>query len=153
MKVGIIVFSHTGNTLSVAEKLQERLATAGHSVKLERVTAVDDSPQAKKVELKSAPDTGPYDMLVFATPVWAFSLPPVMKHYLEQIPTLEGKAVGCFVTQTFPFPWLGGNRTIRQMVSACKALGGDVVKTGIVNWSRGREAKIAELLEAISTIG
>lgn len=153
MKVGIIVHSITGNTLSVAEKLQERLVAAGHWVQLERVTAVDESPQAKKVELKNIPDTRSYDMLIFAAPVWAFSLPPVVKLYLSKIPTLEGKAVGCFVTQAFPFPWMGGNRTIRQMVSACQALGGKVFSTGIVNWTRRRETRIDQLIEALSMGG
>jgi hypothetical protein len=75
----------------------------------------------------------------------------MVKLYLEQIPTLKGKDVGCFVTQAFPFPWMGGNRTIRQMVSACEALGGNVFHTGIVNWNRGREASIAKLIEAFSS--
>lgn len=153
MKVGIILHSHTCNTLSVAEKLQERLAAAGHWAQLERVTAVDESPQARKVELKNAPETSPYDMLVFAAPVWAFSLSPVKKLYLGQIPTLQDKAVGCFVTQAFPFSWMGGNRAIRQMVSACEALGGKVFKTGIVNWTRGREARIAQLIEDLNAGG
>lgn len=149
MKVGIIVYSHTGNTLSVAEKLQERIAAAGHAVQLEQIKEMDESTRATEVELKNAPDTGPYDMLIFASPVWAFSLPPVVKLYLGQIPTLTGRKVGCFVTQAFPFPWLGGKRTIRQMASACEAVGGNVCHTGVVNWTRGREASIAQLIEAL----
>ncbi len=31
MKIGIIVHSHTGNTLSVAQKIKERLVSGGHS--------------------------------------------------------------------------------------------------------------------------
>ncbi|HOC06143.1 MAG TPA: flavodoxin family protein [Bacillota bacterium] len=153
MKIGIIVFSHTGNTLSVAEKLQAKLTAASHSVQLEQVTAAEESPRAEKAGLRNAPDTSSYDMLIFATPVWAFSLPPVMKLYLDQIPTLKGKAVGCFVTQTFPFPWMGGNRTIRQMVSACEALGGNVFHTAVINWTRGRETSIAQLIEDFSKAG
>lgn len=76
-----------------------------------------------------------------------------MKLYLEQIPSLGGKAVGYFVTQAFPFPWMGGNRTIRQMVSVCQALGGKVFKTGVVNWTWRREARIAELIDAFSIGG
>jgi len=37
MKIGIIVYSQTGNTLSVAEKLKEKLAVAGHSAEIEQV--------------------------------------------------------------------------------------------------------------------
>lgn len=57
MKIGIIVFSHTGNTLSVAEKLQAKLTAASHSVQLEQVTAAEESPRAEKAGLRNAPDT------------------------------------------------------------------------------------------------
>jgi len=150
VKVGIIVHSHTGNTLSVAQKLQEALTAAGHFVQLERVTAVNEDPQVRKVELKSAPDPSPYDTVIFAAPVRAFSLSPVMRQYLAQVPSLKDKAVGCFVTQGFPYPWLGGNRTIRQMVSACEALGGKVLNTCVINWThKGRETGLAGALETM----
>jgi len=35
MNIGIIVFSKTGNTLSVAEELRDRLLEMGHKVALE----------------------------------------------------------------------------------------------------------------------
>ncbi|MDF2592532.1 MAG: hypothetical protein K0S75_1998, partial [Clostridia bacterium] len=38
MKIGIIVYSHTGNTFSVAQRLEEKLTAEGHSVKIEKVT-------------------------------------------------------------------------------------------------------------------
>ena len=36
MKIGIIVYSKTGNTYSVAEKLESSLAKAGHTVEIKR---------------------------------------------------------------------------------------------------------------------
>lgn len=42
MNIGIIVFSKTGNTLSVAEKLQGALIEMGHKAALEKVTASKD---------------------------------------------------------------------------------------------------------------
>lgn len=45
MKVGIVVYSQTGNTLSVATKLKEKLAAAGHSVALEQVKLVGERKQ------------------------------------------------------------------------------------------------------------
>jgi len=44
MNIGIIVYSWSGNTLSVAEKLQEKLSAAGHSVALEQVSVVFPYP-------------------------------------------------------------------------------------------------------------
>lgn len=42
MKIGIIVHSSTGNTLHVAQRLQQRLSAAGHSALVERVSAMND---------------------------------------------------------------------------------------------------------------
>lgn len=153
MKVGIIIHSHTGNTLSVAQKLRDSLLTAGHSVNLERVTVVNENPSAAgNVQLQSIPDTRDYDVLIFGAPVRAFSLSPVMKAYLSQLPSLQGKKAGVFVTQFFPSPWMGGSRAINQMKKACESKGINVSETGIVNWSnKQREKMISDVLVKLGT--
>ena len=88
MNIGIIVYSQTGNTLSVAERLKEALSSKGHTSSIERVEIVAESLHPK---LKAAPDTVPYDALVLASPVHAFTLAPAMKAYLAQLPELSGK--------------------------------------------------------------
>lgn len=154
MKVGIIIHSHTGNTLSVAEKLKDALAAKGHSATLERVSAVNEDPSAQgPVELKNIPEASSYDALIFGAPVRAFSLTPAMKAYLAQLSTLKDKKVGCFITQQFPFAWMGGNRTINQMKTACEAKGAVLFSTGVVNWSsKKREEKITDVLNKLSHI-
>lgn len=102
MKVGIIVHSHTGNTLSVAEKLKDAIAAKGHTVSLERVSAVNEDPSAQgPVELKDIPEVGSYDAIVFGAPVRAFSLTPAMKAYLSQLSTLKDKKVGALSHSNF----------------------------------------------------
>lgn len=153
MKIGIIVHSHTGNTLSVAQRLKEALAASGHSVTLERVTAVDENPNAAmNAKLKDIPDTSKYDVLIFGAPVRGFSLSPVMKLYLAQLPALNGKKVGCFLTQSFPHPAMGGNQAMGQFRKACEAKGASIFQNGIVNWSMGREKKIANVIEKMGKI-
>jgi len=79
MKVGIIVHSFTGNTLTVAEKVKETLEKAGHAVTLERVIVKDENPNAPTpVTLEAAPEAAGYDLALFAAPVRAFSLSPGM---------------------------------------------------------------------------
>ncbi len=152
MNVGLIIHSQTGNTLSVAEKLKEKLTGAGHTVTLERVEPEGDvAPRAKEVNLKSAPDTTAYDAIVFGAPVHAFSLSPVMQAYLQGLPSLEGKRVACLVTQFFPFGWMGGSRSLRQMRKGCQAKGGNICGSGLVNWSRGRERRIAKVVERLAS--
>jgi len=38
MNIGLIIYSGSGNTRSVAVKLQEKLTAAGHTVSLEEIT-------------------------------------------------------------------------------------------------------------------
>jgi flavodoxin len=148
MKIGIIVHSQTGNTLAVAKRLKEELIMAGHLVNLEQVMPADENPTAiKDIHLKTIPDTNDYDVLIFGAPVQGFSISPVMKAYLSQLTSLKGKKVGCFVTQYFPYKWMGGTRSVNQMKYICKAKGGSIFEEGIVNWShKEREKRITEVL-------
>jgi multimeric flavodoxin WrbA len=147
MNIGIVVYSQTGNTLSVAQRLQKALEEAGHAVSLEQVTSADGKPTvAGPVALLNAPKTEGCDALVLAAPVWAFGLCSVMKAYLAGLPPLRGKKVSCFVTQAFAYPWMGGNRAVRQLSGACTAKEGDVIHTAVICWgSKDREAQIARL--------
>ena len=149
MKTGIIVYSKTGNTLSVATKLMQKMITDGHTVQLEQITAIHDVPTGNTpIQLKDMPDIQTYDNLIFAAPVQAFSLCQVMNQYLTQLPSLQGKSISCFVTQQLPFPWLGGNHAIKQMKNICQSKGSTVRKTGIVNWSsKKKEDMISALLQ------
>lgn len=56
MKTGIIIHSSTGNTLSVAERVAAACRAHGSDVRVERVTAMDESPQARSVTLRDIPD-------------------------------------------------------------------------------------------------
>lgn len=148
MKIGIIIHSHTGNTLSVAERLKDALALKGHSVQLERVTAVNEEPKpSEKIELKTAPDIGGYEAVIFACPVIGFSASPVMKIYLSQLPDLSGKKILCYVTEHFPKPWMGGNHSIKQLVRLIQQKGGKTLDTGVVNWTnKAREEQISDIV-------
>jgi flavodoxin len=154
MKIGIIVYSKTGNTRSVAEKLKDGLSKAGNEVALEEVTTVGDpGSEPQKIELKDVPGTEGYDAVVFAAPVWAFSLCNVMKLYLGRVQTLKGKKVGLFVTQSFKKPWLGGNGAVKWMKRACAAKGGAVSKTGVINWKYPkRDEQIDALVKDFSSL-
>lgn len=153
MKIGIIVHSHTGNTLSVAVRLKETLESSGNSVNLEQIEAASDNPSEKNVMLKTLPDANGYDLIIFGAPVWGFSLSTVMKAYLSQLPSLNGKKVSCFVTQHFSYPFLGGNKSIREFKKACESQGLIVSETGIINWSnKKREKMTAELIEKFSRL-
>jgi len=154
MGIGIIVYSKTGNTLSVAEKLEKSFTQAGHDAVIQRVKVnTDEEGSSGKLSLTANPDVSVYDAIVFAAPVHGFSLAPAMKLYLEQVGDLSGKKVYGFVTQHFKKPWLGGNRAIRTLKSLCQKKGADLRVTGIVNWSNSeREKQIEEIITKLSAI-
>ncbi|MEN4017237.1 MAG: flavodoxin family protein [Methanobacterium sp.] len=153
MKIGIIVYSQTNNTYSVAEKLQEKLAVAGNEVNIEKVIPVGEvHPGSKNIEFENKPDVNEYDALIFGSPVQGFSLAPAMKAYMEQMAPLQDKRIACFVTKKLPFNWTGGTRAIGQMKKICQAKGGIVYGTGIVVWNKQRDEKIAEMVEEFSNL-
>jgi flavodoxin len=149
MNAGIIVYSQTGNTLSVAEKLKQALEANGHTVNIGKVEASGEDPGSPaSIKLESAPDITPYDYVIFASPVHAFSLAPAMKTYLSQVSSLTGKKVCCFVTQQLKKAWMGGNRAVRQIETACKVNGADIIESGVVNWSSNtRDKQIDDIVE------
>jgi flavodoxin len=154
MNIGMIIYSQTGNTYSVATKLEERLAAAGHSVNLERLQVVGEyKPGTEDVQFETLPDAGQYDALVLGAPVQGFSLAPVMNSYLQQIASLQNKQVVCLVTEFFPYPWMGGNQAVRQMKNIAKSKGATVCGSGIVNWSRKRrDQQIVEVVDRLSNL-
>ena len=153
MNIGMIVYSQTGNTHSVALKLQEKLSAAGHTVTLERIEVSGEVQPGKPVQFKTLPDAAKYDALVFGSPVQAFSLCQAMVDYLKQVASLQGKKVAFLVTQAFPYPWLGGNRAIRQMKRLCESQGATVCGSGIVNWmKKRREQQIVEVVDRLSSL-
>jgi len=154
MNIAIILYSETGNTYSVSQKLKEKLVKAGHSVNIERLKVIGKvKPGTKDIKFETFPDTDSYDALVFGSPVQAFSLSSAMTSYLSQIKSLQDKKVAFLVTQFFPFPWLGGNRAIGQMKKICESKGATVCGIAVVNWSKpSREKQITEIVEKLSKL-
>ena len=149
MKIGIVVYSQTGNTLSVASKLYEELKKEGNKVSLIRVEAKRNIKQ-NTFEIIKTPNVEEYDIIVFASFVEAFRLNPVMKKYLENIETLKNKNIFVFITQMLPYTWLGGNQTLKQMVNICRQKEGNIIGSGIINWkNKLRDEKTHDLIDKI----
>ena len=147
MKIGIIVYSKTGHTLEVAERLAAKLKVAGHEAVLERILPENESAKGKDLRFANLPETRGYDFLVFGAPVWAFSLCPIMKEYLERSSTIVGNKALAYVTMGFSFPGLGGTHAVRQMTKLITENGGRVIDTAIIGWGGGkREERMEEML-------
>ena len=113
MKTGIIVYSQTGNTLQAAQRLQEALRKKGGNAELLQVKCGNENAEVNpsRVRLTETPSPEGFDQLVFASPVWAFSLSGVMKAYLAGLPPLKGKRPPSLSPISSPSPgWAGSGR-------------------------------------------
>jgi len=146
MKNGIVIYSKTGNTRAVAERLAQAMYC-----QIFEIRAVSDDPNILIPELVTKPDVSTFDHLVFASPVHGFSVSKIMEAYLKQLKDLEGKTIDLFITHHFPFAWMGGNRALKQMKAIVEAKKGIVGKVTSVNWtSKKREQVIEELVKTYS---
>jgi NAD(P)H dehydrogenase (quinone) len=151
MNIGIIVHSKTGHTYDAALKLQEKLILGSHKATVEKTTPIGDAyPGIKNLQLESKPEIKGYDGLVFAAPVWAFSLSPVMKTYLNGLDSLKGQKITAFVTMGAPWAWMGGNRAIKQLKQICEAKGGTVAATAVVIREGNDPKALEDMVEKLS---
>jgi len=138
MKRAVIYYSKTGNTKSVVEKLSD--------FDLLKVIPVDDNPNIPNPILKVSPSVKDYERVVFASPVHGFQVSRVMKAYLAQVDDLANLTIDIFVTHHFPFAWLGGNQTLKQMKKLIENKNGQVRYMTSINWtSKKRKTVIEEL--------
>ena len=115
MNIGIVIYSFSGNTLSVATQLKENLSAAGHAVTLERLETEGPSTlAAESGALKTQPALDVYDAVVLGNPVRGGTVPQPMVTYLDQTASLEGKKVALLITGFFPVAGWG-----REQVIAC----------------------------------
>lgn len=152
MNIGIIVYSQSGHTLSVATELQEALSTAGYSVDLNRVIAVGKPRSGDTdVPLETIPEINAYDALVFGCPVWGGTPASPMGGYLEQVISLQGKAVAVLVTGAFP-AGVGRNLAVAQLKATCESKGATVCGMASVGWwSLRRKKRVAEAVGELVT--
>lgn len=152
MKIGIILYSYTGNTLSVGERLKEALLNKGHEVSLECIRAENEDPQSKSpLQLTEIPDASRYDEIILGAPVQAFSLNPIMKAYLRTVHDFKDKKITCFVTEQLPKPWMGGNHAIKQIKQIVRDKNGNISDSFVINWSnKMKEEQINEMIARFS---
>lgn len=137
----VVIYSKTGNTKSVAKRL------AGPTCPLFEVKPLIDDPNIQNPELKEIPDITAYDQIVLGSPVHGFMLSKVMNAYILQT-DFSGKKVDLFVTHFFPFAWMGGNQTLKQMKKLVEQKGGEVGLTTSINWkNKKRKTDIDSLVE------
>lgn len=139
MRKAVVYYSKTGNTEMVAKRFI--------GFDMLKIKAESDNPNISDPKLIYAPELDAYDYIVFASPVHGFQLSRVMVTYLNQVQNLEGKLIDIYITHFFPFAWMGGNQTLKQMKKIIKSRGGEVRYKTSINWSRrNKEQVIKEMI-------
>jgi menaquinone-dependent protoporphyrinogen IX oxidase len=139
MKQAIVFYSNTGNTRQVAKQF--------NGFDLLEVKAVSDDPNIQFPTLTSTPSLEGYNYVILATPVHGFQISKIMKAYLDQVPSFEGILIDLYITHLFPFAWMGGNVSLRQMKQIIEGKNGRVRWMTSVNWkSRKREKTILDMI-------
>lgn len=152
MNIGIIVYSQTGHTKSLAEQLKEALKEKGHSAGIEEIT-ISGEASPGKFQMTAIPSVDGYDALIFGAPVHGFKLSSVMEAYLQQMPDLKGKEVALLVTKQLPFLWTGGTGANNTMKQICQEKNAHVKGAEVAIWSdKKREASVRKCVRKISDL-
>lgn len=138
MKIGIILFSETGNTYSVAKKIKEHLK--GKDVTIEKIEIQRLSSDRNHFNFTYEPCVENYDLIIFGAFTEGFMLTPVMKEYLEK-QDLTNKRVMAFITHFFPYAWMGGTNSLKQMKTLLESKESKILSTGIINWKHPKRNK------------
>jgi NAD(P)H dehydrogenase (quinone) len=153
MKIGIILYSSTGHTRTVAYRLVSSLSNNGHQVEI--VPLEPDSEMnftVEHVELKRIPDVSKFNALVLASPVIGDHINAPMASFLEASPPLEGKKIILMATHFFPHAW-GCRQMFRAMRTHHALIGSEVIGQGDVIWlgfnRRRRTDKMVEHLTSL----
>jgi len=137
MNVGIIVYSHTGNTRQFADRIAEALEQKGHVVSLTQLqTDAPVKPGQAQLEgtfaLTNTPDCTDYDAIVVGGPVWGGGPSPVIVEGIGALQSIAGKRAVPFCTMGFPFRNLGGTQSLRRLGEYLRAQGADVQEGHVV---------------------
>ena len=120
----VVYYSYTGHTKMIAERIQEKLGCDILEIKpvtpysTDYQTVVDEqqnneslkeTPEIQKVEK----DLKNYDEIIIGSPVWWYTIVPVVRTFLKEN-DLSGKKIKPFATNA---GWLG--QTFKEIIKLC----------------------------------
>lgn len=163
MNIGLIVYSKSGNTRQIAEKMKINVEEQDHEVELISINPEKQPGFFKAVwsaiRQKTLPitndslDVSSYDIVFIGNPVWAGKPAPFIKTMLEKTIGFDGKKTAVFITCG------GGEKpgsdVIELMKSYAQKKGADVMDDSlIVHMNRKGEIKkeIPSVESFVSTV-
>lgn len=158
MNIGIIYYSFTGNTRRSCLFLKEQFSAKGHKVECIDLQPVKETKaflkQCCEAAFKKTPallecnyDLGKYDMLIFASPVWAFAIAPALNAYLQKVKNMAGKKVACFLTYG---SGVGAQRALNSLQERIRQNKGQVLFSKNISGEQTKHRR--HLLEQFQTL-
>lgn len=147
MTIGIIVYSYTNNTLTIAQQLKEALTNKGYQADIESIKAFNEDPNNTNIVLSNIPRLKQYKKLIFATCVRGFDCAPIFKAYMNTIDSLKDQKCAGFVSQYFPWDALGGTQSLKRMKELVENKNGIFMPLRSIHVkSKQKETQINELI-------
>ncbi|HAS73079.1 MAG TPA: flavodoxin [Clostridiales bacterium UBA8960] len=153
MNIQILVHSMTGNSLHVANMLKLNLESEDHHVGLTHIKADDEKNlDPDQIKITALPDIKNADLIIIGGPVRGFAPSTAIKKLLKSFGSLKGKKVVLYVTEFFPFNFMGGKQALTAMANAIEKRGGKVEIKRVIHWYNwGRNLKILKFVHAVKT--
>jgi flavodoxin len=146
MNVGIIVYSETGHTYEVIEKLADKLREQ-HTVTIYRLKY----DKAQNI-VNGVPYINGHQRLILATPVQGFAPTIPIMEAIRRIENFDGRIVDVLITQYFRFKWLGGKQTINVLIRAIEHAKGVFGVDADIHWQRkDRDQQIQAAIDKFIT--
>jgi len=153
MKIAVVYYSFSGNTHNAILFLQKTLEAKVHQVQTIRLKPSREESSffkqgrdaflKKEAELSGCDyNLAQYDFVIFATPVWAFTITPALRSYLNRVEGLENKRTSFVLTFG---SGVGVNKTKRELGRILKG------KEAIVEFAlslKGSKTKDKEYLQS-----
>ena len=135
MKAAIIFYSFSGNTRKAAQFIQSKLQGKNIEADLIDLQLKEDVrsffKQCQHAFFKKLPeieqakvDLSSYDYVIFASPVWAFTIAPALRTYFSKISSLANKKSGCFVTYG---SGSGSGKALKELEEIIREKGGQIM--------------------------
>ena len=123
MKIALVYYSFSGNTHNAVLFLQRALEEKAHQTQTIRLKPSKEESsffkQGRDAFLKREAELidcdyslGKYDFVIFATPVWAFTITPALRGYLNKTGRLNNKKTGLILTYG---SGVGVNKTQKEL--------------------------------------
>ena len=132
MKIGIIFYSRTGNTRSIAKLLENKfkeekadveLVEIEHAKKSSFFKAGGAAMKQQELPIKNTNfDLKKYDFIIAGTPIWAGRPSPYVKTFMNKSENVKGKRGAFFLT---------GVTNLEEREKATKIIKNDLEKAGL----------------------